>query len=243
MKIIPVIDVLNGIAVHGIRGERKKYQPLKSLLCNSFDATEIAACFEALGFGSLYLADLDAILNNSPNYTTYKQITENTALDLMVDAGTSDIKKAEKVLETGVSTIVVGSETLTSLDFVEQAINKFGKNKVVVSLDQKNGKLLSASSSISSLNAVSFAKQLENLGVCQVILLELDRVGTEHGTNFSLMDTILKTTRLDVVVGGGIRSIQEMEDLRDVGISGALVATVLHNGKVTVDDLKSAGFL
>jgi phosphoribosylformimino-5-aminoimidazole carboxamide ribotide isomerase len=93
------------------------------------------------------------------------------------------------------------------------------------------------------LDAVSFAKKLEGLGVCQVILLELDRVGTEHGTNFSLMNTILETTNLDVIVGGGIQSIQEMEDLRDVGISGALVATVLHNGKVTVETLKSTGFL
>ena len=243
MKIIPVIDVLNGIAVHGIRGERKKYQPLKSLLCNSSDPVDIAASFEKLGFSSLYLADLDAILNNSPNYATYKQITDNTSLALMVDAAISNINRAENVLETGVSTIVIGSETLTSLDFVKNAVNEFGKNKVVVSIDQKNGKLLSTSDSIRSLDAVSFAEQLEALGVCQIILLELDRVGTEHGTNFSLMNKIQKTTKLEVIVGGGIRSIQEMKDLREAGVSGALVATVLHNGKVTVDDLRSADFL
>jgi phosphoribosylformimino-5-aminoimidazole carboxamide ribotide isomerase len=243
MKIIPVIDVLNGIVVHGIRGERKKYQPLKSLLCNSCDPVAIAASFETLGFSSLYLADLDAIMDNSPNYATYTKISENTSLTLMVDAGISDINKAENVLQTGVSTIVVGSETLTSLDFVKNAVNKFGKNKVVVSIDQKNGKLLGASESVSSLDAVSFAKQLEALGVCQIILLELDRVGTEHGTNFSLMNAIQKTTKLEVIVGGGIRSIQEMENLRESGISRALVATVLHNGKVTVDDLRSANFL
>ena len=67
MKIIPVIDVLNGIAVHGIQGERKQYKPLKSLLCRSFKPTEIAYAFELLGFDSLYLADLDAILGKSTN--------------------------------------------------------------------------------------------------------------------------------------------------------------------------------
>jgi phosphoribosylformimino-5-aminoimidazole carboxamide ribotide isomerase len=243
MKIIPVIDVLNGIAVHGIRGERKHYQPLKSLLCNSSDPTEIASAFESLGFSSLYLADLDAIMNNSPNYDIYRQITEKTSLDLMVDAGTSDIKKAQKVLETGVSQVVVGSETLTSLDFVKTAVNTFGENKVVVSIDQKGGKLLSASESIASLDAVSFAKKLADLGVHHVILLELDRVGTEHGTNFGLMKTILETTGLEVLVGGGIQNLQELKELRAVGVSGSLVATVLHNGKVSVDNLMSAGFL
>ena len=243
MKIIPVVDVLNGIAVHGIRGERKKYQPLKSLLCTSPDPVEIANSFEKLSFSCLYLADLDAILKNSPNYPIYKQISEQTSLDLLVDAGISDIKKAEKVLDAGVSTIVIGSETLTSLDFVNKAVNKFGKTKVVVSVDQKNGKLLGASESIRCLNAVSFAKQLEALGVSQIILLELDRVGTEHGTNFSLIDTILNSTRLQVIVGGGIQSLDEMENLRKGGVSGALVATVLHKGKVTVEALRSASFL
>jgi len=72
MKIIPVIDVLNGIAVHGVRGERKRYQPLKSLLCKSADPIEIASAFESLGFSSLYLADLDAILGKTANFNVYR---------------------------------------------------------------------------------------------------------------------------------------------------------------------------
>jgi phosphoribosylformimino-5-aminoimidazole carboxamide ribotide isomerase len=243
MKIIPVIDVLNGIAVHGIRGERKHYQPLKSLLCNSADPLEIASTFESLGFSSLYLADLDAILEKTANFNVYSQIVTKTTLDLMVDAGIAGISKARKVLETGVSKIVIGSETLKSLDFVSQAISAFGKDKVIVSVDQKEGKMLSASETIASMDSVSFAQQLASLGVCQIILLDLDRVGTEYGINLSLMKTILERTGVDVLVGGGIRSLQELEQLRTLSVSGALVATVLHNGKVTVDKLKAAGFL
>ena len=132
MKIIPVIDVLNGVVVHGIRGERKRYQPLKSTLCTSADPVDIALTFESLGFSSLYLADLDAILGKSANFNIYSQIMTQTRLDLMVDAGTSDIAKAEKVLDTGVTKIVVGSETLNGLDFVSKAVGAFGEKKVVV---------------------------------------------------------------------------------------------------------------
>ncbi len=243
MKIIPVIDFLNGVAVHGIRGERKHYQPLKSTLCKSVDPVDIALAFESLGFSGLYLADLDAILGKSANFSIYRQIMSQTRLDLMVDAGTSDIANAEKVLDTGVTKIVVGSETLSSLDFVSQAVRAFGEDKVVVSIDRKEGKVLSASEAIASMDAVSFAQKLAGVGVRQIILLDLDRVGTEHGTNLILMRNILEKSGVEVLVGGGIRSLQELEELRKLGVSGALVATVLHNGKLAVDELKSANFL
>ena len=243
MKIIPVIDVLNAIAVHGIRGERKQYQPLKSSLCTSVSPIDIALTFESLGFDSLYLADLDSILGKSTNFNIFREIMTKTSLDLMVDAGIADINKAQQVLETGVSKIVVGSETLSSLDFVRQAVNAFGENKVVVSIDQKGGKVLSASEVIALMDAVSFAQKLASLGVRQIILLDLDRVGTEHGINLTALRNILEKTGVEFLVGGGIRSLQELEELRNLGVSGALVATVLHNGKVRVDELKSANFL
>ena len=243
MKIIPVIDVLNGIAVHGVRGERKRYQPLESLLCKSADPIEIASAFESLGFSSLYLADLDAILRRTANFNVYRQIMAETSLDLMVDAGVAEMAKAREVMDAGVSKIVVGSETLRNLDFVSQAVNAFGEDKIMMSIDQKGGKVMSALDSIASMDAVSFAKQFACIGIRQIILLDLDRVGTEHGINYTVLRTLLEKTGVEVLVGGGVRSIQELEQLRTLGVSGALVATVLHNRKVTVDQLKSGGFL
>ena len=243
MKIIPVIDVLNGVAIHGIRGERERYQPLKSALCRSADPLDIALTFESLGFSSLYLADLDAILGKSANFSVYRQIMTETRLDLMVDAGIADLARAEEVLATGVSKIVVGSETLESLDFLGQAVKAFGEDRVVVSIDLKEGKVLSASEAIASMDAVSFAQELGKIGVDQVILLDLGRVGTEQGINLALLRSVLEKSGVEVLVGGGIRSLQELEELRKLGVSGALVATILHNGKLQVDELKSASFL
>ncbi|MFA5365429.1 MAG: HisA/HisF-related TIM barrel protein [Candidatus Bathyarchaeia archaeon] len=242
MKVIPVIDVLNGIAVHGIRGERKHYLPLKSGLTNSTNPIEIASTFEQLGFGSLYIADLDAIMGKSANLDIYKQITKKTCLELMVDAGTTDRTKAEQVLGSGAK-IVIGSESLSSLDFVKQAITDYGTQKVVVSIDQKNGKLLTHAEDLALLDACSVAQKLANLGVRQIILLDLDRVGTEHGINSDVLRCVLDNSAVDVFVGGGIHGLSELEQLRSLGVSGVLVATVLHNGKVTVDELRNSGFL
>ena len=243
MKIIPVIDILNGIAVHGIRGERKLYQPLKSILFKSVSPLEIASILETLGFTCLYLADLDAILGKSTNLEIYKQISIKTGLDLMVDAAISDITTAYKVVETDVQEIVIGSETLRNLDFVRQAIETFGGNKVVVSIDQKQGRILSSSKYISSMNVFSFIKKLGDFGVNKIILLDLDRVGTENGINFFLLKKIIESTKNDLMVGGGIQNLYELELLRKFGFSGALVSTVLHKGRVTIENLKNAHLL
>ncbi|UCC58892.1 MAG: HisA/HisF family protein [Candidatus Bathyarchaeum sp.] len=243
MKIIPVIDVLNGIAVHAIRGERKRYRPLRSVLCKSADPLDIALTFESLGFKSLYLADLDSILGKPANFDLYQQIIAETNLELMVDAGIADIIKAKKVLETGATKIIIGSETLNSLDFLNQVAKAFGEDKVVVSIDLKEGKLLSLSEAIKSMDTISFAQKLADIGISQIIVLDLSRVGTEHGINSAILENILEKTSLEVFVGGGITGIQELEELRKLGVSGALIATVLHNGKLKVDELKSNSFL
>jgi phosphoribosylformimino-5-aminoimidazole carboxamide ribotide isomerase len=243
MKVIPVIDVLNGVTVHGVRGERERYQPVKSVLCKSTDPLMNALTFESLGFTSLYLADLDAILRKSANLNVYRQIMTATGLDLMVDAGITDFASAEDVLTAKVSKIVVGSETLESLEFLGKAIEAFGKDRVVISIDLKEGKVMSVSESIASMDASAFAQELMKIGINQIILLDLDRVGTEQGINWSLLRTILENTKFKVLVGGGIRSIQELEKLKKLGISGALIATILHNGKLKVDELKAANLL
>jgi phosphoribosylformimino-5-aminoimidazole carboxamide ribotide isomerase len=243
LKVIPVVDVLNGVVVHAVRGERGRYHPLRSVLCGSADPVEVALTFESLGFDSLYLADLDAILGKSTNFALYQRIKTKTKLDFMVDAGTSEVAKAERLLKSGVPKIVIGTETLHSLDFVNRAVKSFGENHVIVSIDLKKGKVMSASEGIGSMNAVRLAETLEQLGVSQIILLDLDRVGTEQGANVTVLKTVLKKTKAKVLVGGGIRGLQELEKLKTLGVSGALVATALHNGKLSVGELKSAGFM
>lgn len=243
MKVVPVIDVLDNIAVHAVRGERRHYSPLRSILCRSVDPEEVACTFESLGFDSLYLADLDAISGKPANFPLYKRIKARTDLDFMVDAGIADVTKAKNLLRAGVPRIVIGTETLGSLDFVKQAVRTFGEKRVMVSIDLKRGEVMSASEHVKSMNPVLLAQALENIGVSQIILLDLDRVGTERGANVKALKEVLKKTKVRLLVGGGIRNIGDLEEMRNIGVVGVLAATALHNGKLNVDELKSANFL
>lgn len=243
MKIIPVLDILNGVAVQAIRGEREKYLPVRSVLCESASPLDMAMAFESFGFNELYLADLDAILGRYVNLTLYKQIKTKTSLNLMVDAGVTDLKKAREVLKSGVSRIIIGTETLDNLDFVKRAIRFFGEDQVIISLDLKEGKVISISEVIRSMDPTLLVKMLEEMGATRMIILDLARVGTGQGVNLRVVKKILQEAKVEVLTGGGISSIKDLEELRDVGVSGALIATALHTGKITAKELKSTGFL
>ncbi|MBE3116636.1 hypothetical protein IMZ68_05465, partial [Candidatus Bathyarchaeota archaeon] len=187
MKIIPVIDVLNGIAVHAVRGRRKEYQPLKSVLCNSVDPFEVAKTFKTLGFSELYLADLNAITGKQVNFEVYRRIVSQTGLELMVDAGVSDIETAKKMLENQVSKIVIGTETLRNKSFVEQAVKLLGNDRFIVSLDLMGDKVLVKLGFDGCKNALCLLRDFRRMGVLGFIVLDLARVGSGEGVNMDFL--------------------------------------------------------
>lgn len=246
MKIIPVIDVMNEMAVHAVRGKREEYRPLISVLCDKPDPVEVASALVKTGFNELYLADVDAILGKEANFDIYAKIIEIARPILMVDAGlrnAEDLKTAMKILEIGVSKVVIGTETLTELGLLRKAIEALTKEKVVMSFDMMDGKIVSRVREIESLSPASCARMLQEIGFDQMILIDLARVGTGRGPNFKQIEEVLKSVDAELIVGGGIRGIGDLIALREMGVSGALISTALHEGIVTASNLKSAGFL
>jgi phosphoribosylformimino-5-aminoimidazole carboxamide ribotide isomerase len=243
LKIIPVIDILNGAAVHAVRGRRKEYQPLKSILCDYAEPIAVASAFKRCGFEELYIADLDAIMGYGENFSVLEEIAEKTGLRLMVDAGVSDLNQAQQVFWYKVSKVIVGTETLTDLGFVKQAIESFGSDRVVVSLDLKAGKVLSKSESLQSMSALELTCQFQGVGVGELIVLDLARVGSGEGVDFALIKLLLDNLKVKVLVGGGVNSMKDLETLRDMGVYSVLLATALHSGKITPENLKNAGLM
>lgn len=243
MKIIPVIDILNGKVVHAVRGKRSEYQPLVSVLCKSTDPLEVARCFGALSFNELYVADIDAIIDCSDDLGVFRRLANGTSMKLMVDAGVTSEERAKNLLENGVSKLVIGTETLQKKDFVADALDAFGSDHVIVSLDLKDDKVLTRPSFDGCTDAFCLLKEFEDIGLSQVIVLDLTRVGSNEGVNFEFLRKIREKVRLSVYVGGGVRDIEDLVDLREIGVSGVLVASALHSGKISVQALKQANLL
>jgi phosphoribosylformimino-5-aminoimidazole carboxamide ribotide isomerase len=238
LRIIPVIDVLNGVAVHAVRGRRKEYLPLQSVLCDSAEPVAVARAFKTCGFEELYVADLDAILGRGENCSILKQMGEETQLALMVDAGISDVEGVRRLLDCGVSKVIVGTETLPELATLREIIDGFGSEKIVVSLDLKAGQVLSLSESIAAMAPLEVARTVEKLGVCEIIVLDLTKVGSGEGVDLALLELMLKELDVRVLVGGGVRDTDDLKALNNVGVDGVLLATALHSGRIPVGETR-----
>jgi phosphoribosylformimino-5-aminoimidazole carboxamide ribotide isomerase len=243
LKIIPVIDILNGKVVHAVKGQRHNYQSLESILFKSTEPLETAKGFKALGFSELYVANLDAIIDCSTDFGFFKDIVEETGLRLMVDAGVTSFDRAQKLFENNVSKLIIGTETLHSKKFVAQAVEIFGSNRVVVSLDLKGDKILVKLGFDGCLSPICLLKDFKAMGVSQVIVLDLARVGSGDGVNLDFLKKVIAEVGVEVYVGGGVRDINDLLELKELGVSGALVATALHTGKISIAQLKQEGFL
>jgi phosphoribosylformimino-5-aminoimidazole carboxamide ribotide isomerase len=243
LKVIPVLDILGGVAVHAVRGRRKEYQPIKSVLCASVKPLDVAAALKALGFSELYVADLDAITGGQPNFSLFKRLAVEPGLKLLVDAGVTSLKRAEEVLDSGVSKVIIGTETLQSLGFVAEAVGTLGSERIMVSLDLMGDRVLSRFELSGLSEPLAFLRELENTGVSQVIVLDLQKVGSGEGVNTAFLQEVLRNIKADVFVGGGVRDIADLVELKDLGVFGVLIATALHSGKISPESLKHAGLL
>jgi phosphoribosylformimino-5-aminoimidazole carboxamide ribotide isomerase len=241
LKVVPVIDILDGVAVHAVKGRRNDYKPLKSLLSKSADPMEVATAFQKLGFTEVYVADLNAIMGNHDNFSVLKRVAEATRLQLMVDAGVNDIKTAKGLIQHGASKVIIGTETLTSIGFIEEAIRTLGPQRVIVSLDMKNEQLLSKLNPCEFSDPIDVLLKLQRMGLTQATLLDLARVGSREGVDVTFLKKVLECVDLEVFVGGGVRDIDDLVQLKDLGVFGALIATALHSGKIKMEDLKRAG--
>jgi len=243
LKIIPVLDILGGIAVHAVRGRRKEYQPLKSVLCASTDPADVAVALKALDFRELYVADLDSITGAQPHFSLFKRIADKTGLELMVDAGVKNLTKIEEVLDSDVSKVIIGTETLPSLSFVTKAVESFGSDKIMVSLDLMGNRIISGFELGKLARPMTFLRELETQGVSQLIVLDLTKVGSGEGVNIAFLQEVLRNVKAKVFAGGGVRDITDLVKLKGLGIFGVLLATALHSGKISPESLKQVELL
>jgi phosphoribosylformimino-5-aminoimidazole carboxamide ribotide isomerase len=213
MRVVGVIDLMAGAAVHAVRGERERYRPLG-------DPLAIARRF---GLAELYVADLDAIAGTGANNAVIASLAREARV--MVDAGVSEPERTRALLDLGVDRVVVGTETLADADAFDRVPD------AVLSVDLRDGRVLSRDPRLVGLRAVDAVARLHHAALREVIVLDLARVGTGAGPDVAPIAEIHDAfPELELLSGGGVRDAEDLRALEDAGAAGALVATALHRG-------------
>ncbi|HML05729.1 MAG TPA: HisA/HisF family protein [Methanobacterium sp.] len=222
--IIPVLDLKNGTAVSGKSGNRETYKPLKTVFHDSSSPLKIAMSLNHAGASRIYIADLDSIEGKGSNFEIVKNINEH--ISVMLDCGASNIEEVGKALEAA-DKVIVATETLKNIEDLNHIFNSFPKDKLIISIDVKNGKLFSKYLKLSLEELITKIKEITPP---EVILLDITKVGSESGVNTELIDKINEIQEL-VIIGGGMTE-KDILQLKNRGINKFLVGSALHNGKL-----------
>jgi len=243
MKIIPVMDLLNEKVVHGIGGERKEYLPISnSIITKSAEPLIVANDFyEKLGLNCFYIADLNLIQKTERkemNKNKVFEIKKKTNFHLMMDGGCTTSEDVIKILDLGIDQAIIGTETLDSLAELEKIVDLIDKNKIILSIDFKGGKIITKNQDINRLSISELIEIIDSYSLEAIIVLELQKVGSQSGPlNNSLLEIMKQEPKTKIFVGGGVRNIQDLFLLQQYGVSGVLIATAFHKGLITKEDL------
>jgi len=231
MKIIPVIDLLNGIVVHARKGDRKNYQAIQSSISASSKPLDIvAALYEYYPFQELYIADLNAIQQTgNNNYEAIISISQHYPdLKLWIDAGVNDTVNLAIWAQRNFN-VILGTENFSDLDNFLQSKNALGSG-FVLSLDFMPDGYKGPPELISDTQ--HWPKD--------VILMSLAHVGAGNGPNTDLIAKFRQHSEgFNIYAAGGVRNIDELKMLRASGIHGALIASALHDKRISKHDIDS----
>ena len=226
---------MGGRAVHARGGTRERYQPVRSIAGQPIregDAVELGRTYlDLFRLDALYLADLDAIGSGRPQDRIVAGVAALGA-PLWVDAGVSSADRARQVLACGAARVIVGLETLTAYDVLDGICAAVGADRVVFSLDMRDG------IPVARAGAISYGETPEAIvaraigsGITGVIVLDLSKVGAASGPDVDLVARVRTAAKgVMLLAGGGVRNVDDLRLLAAAGCDGALVASALHDG-------------
>jgi phosphoribosylformimino-5-aminoimidazole carboxamide ribotide isomerase len=235
MRILPVLDLKGGQIVRAVAGRRAEYRPVVSQLARSADPLDVAEGFRThLGLSGLYLADLDAIAGNAPNLGVLRQLHLH-GFRLWVDAGLQHAEDADGLFSAGVQVVIAGLETLKSWEELRILRERWDRERLAYSLDLLPGHPRNP------LELIQCSMDVVSLGIRSLIVLDLEQVGIGQGTGTEVLCRHLaeRYPEVEVLAGGGIRSVEDLHQLRRDGVRGALIASAFHDGRIRRADLEA----
>ncbi len=233
MLLFPAIDIKNGQCV------RLRQGSFQDVLVYSDIPLKIAKQWEAAGASFIHIVDLDgALVGHSVNDEVIKTIVSEVKIPVQVGGGIRTIKDIENKLNLGVERVIIGTKAVKDPGFIREAIAKFGRDRIVIGIDAKNGMVaIEGWEQVSEYTAVTLALEMKKYGVKTIVYTDISKDGMLLGPNITHTKELADATGLNIIASGGVSSLKDLEMLADNEIYGAIIGKALYENKV---DLRKA---
>jgi phosphoribosylformimino-5-aminoimidazole carboxamide ribotide isomerase len=234
LKIIPAIDVISGKAVRLTKGDynqKKEY---------SDSPLEVAQRFEQAGITHLHLVDLDGAKAQKPqNLEVLEVISSKTRLRVDFGGGVKSGESLEAVLKAGAQQVTAGSIAAKDPEMVFSWLKHYGAEKVILGADVIDEKIaISGWQEDSGLDLFPFLEQYLAKGVTYCICTDVSKDGMLQGPSIELYKKIIKEfPQLKLIASGGVAELNDLYELREAGLYGAIVGKAYYEGRISLDEL------
>lgn len=235
MRIIPAIDIIEGKCVRLSKGD---YNTKK--IYNE-DPLEVAKSFEDSGLTYLHLVDLDgAKANQIINWRVLEKLSSETHLHIDFGGGLKSNDDLRIAFECGANQITGGSVAVKEPELFTSWLDTYGSDKIILGADAKDGYIaVSGWLEETDQKIEDFITEYVEKGILSVIATDISKDGMLEGPSFDLYESILnKIPTLDLIASGGVSKMEELYQLRELGLEGAIVGKAIYEGRIDLFDLR-----
>ncbi|MDP6666017.1 MAG: 1-(5-phosphoribosyl)-5-[(5-phosphoribosylamino)methylideneamino]imidazole-4-carboxamide isomerase [Dehalococcoidia bacterium] len=226
MEILPAIDLRNGHCVRLTQGDYDRESVFDD------DPAAVARRWADQGARRLHVVDLDGARDGvRGNAAAVSAILGAVDIPVQLGGGVRDAAEARRLIDMGIDRVIFGTAAIEAPDQVQSAVEDLGPEHVIVGVDARDGVIQTRGwLKGSQVTAVDHAMQMVELGVRRFIHTDTSRDGTLTHPNFTAVTELQDNLRYPVIVAGGIAAIDDLLELAELGVEGAITGMALYAG-------------
>ena len=238
IRIIPCLDVKTGRIVKGVNFKNLK---------DAGDPVLTAQVYDELGADEICFLDIAATLENRDvTLDLVRKTSEKCFIPITVGGGIRTIEDIRHLLLNGADKVSFNSAAIRDPDIISTAANKFGSQCIVVAIDAKKTKkdkreiFSHGGTKETGIEAISFAKDMQERGAGEILLTSMDKDGTKDGYDIELTKLISDSLNIPVIASGGAGKLEHFKSVLEKGKASAiLAASIFHFGEISIKQVKS----
>jgi len=237
LQVIPAVDLMQGKVVRLSRGD-----PKTAKVYTQFGtAVETAKKWKRDGARKLHIIDLDAALGTGDNLSVIAEIAKSVDLPIQVGGGIRTVEAVEKLLALGASQVILGALAFGNSNAIVQVQRKFGSERVIVALDNKDGKIMVDGWKTRTAFGIKDAlEKFTALKVQTFLVTSITKDGTLSGPDLGTLSEACRYPNVEIIAAGGIGSLNDLIALKRVGVAAVVVGKAFYEDKFTLKEALKA---